>query len=442
VAALLDEGGRDCAERGLLIALEALNQLERGETERALELFGDVVERGRRFGDPDVVAIGTLGRGQSLIECGDRADGLALLDEVMVAVVAKELSAPAAGLVTCGAIATCQRIFDLARASEWTVALTRWCESQADLVPYRGQCLIHRAEILRVHGAWIEAAAAAEAACSRLGTSAAAGDAHYERAEMYRLRGERDAAEEAYRSASRAGRDPQPGLALLRLAQGDVAGASAAIERVVAESEGLVARARVLGPHAEICLAAGNLDAAERSSAELSAIAQEVGAPFLEAGAMTTAGRVLLGRSDAGQALATLRRAWRSWQELGAPYDAAQVRVLIAAACEQLGDHEGAEMELDAAQWMLHDLGAAPVRSDLPMAAEPSDPTGLLSAREVEVIRLIAGGKSNRAIAEELFISAKTVDRHVSNIFTKVGVSSRAAATAWAFEHGLMRSPT
>jgi DNA-binding CsgD family transcriptional regulator len=307
-------------------------------------------------------------------------------------------------------------------------------------VPYRGQCLVHRAEILRIHGAWTDAAAAAEAACARLGTSPAAGDAQYERGEMHRVRGELAEAETAYRDASRAGRDPQPGLALLRLAQGDVPAAMAAIERVVAEADSSTARAHVLGPYTEICLAAGNIEAARRASAELTEVARRLGAPFVEAGATTIAGRVELWGGDAGAALSTLRRAWRSWQELAVPYEAARVRVLIAAACRRLGDAEGAEMELDAAQWMLHELGAAPARSDLQMAAKPSDPTGALTAREVEVVRLVAAGKSNRVIAEELFISAKTVDRHLSNIFTKVGVSSRAAATAWAFEHGLMGS--
>ena len=435
---LEEEEGVERAERGLLLVHTAVAHLEDGQTTRALALFDEVCELGARLADADVVTLGCLGRGQALIEQGDRLAGLAMLDEAMVAVATREVSAPVAGLVACGAIVTCQRIFDLARATEWTSALTRWCDAQPDLVPYRGQCLVHRAEILRAHGAWPDAVAAADAACEQLAGSPAAGDALYERAEMHRLRGELTEAEESYRAASRAGRDPQPGLALLRLAQGQVAAAAAAIARVAKEATSRAGRARILGPLVEISVAAGDVAAARRAADELQIVASELDATVLHAVSASLVGRVELAEGDADAAIVTLRRAWRAWHEIGAPYEAAQVRVLIAAACSVLGDTDGAEMELDAARWVFHDLGATP---DLARITEVTDGpalAGRLTTREVEVVRLVARGSTNRDVGRELYISEKTVARHLSNIFCKLGISSRSAATAWAYEQGLM----
>jgi len=267
----------------------------------------------------------------------------------------------------------------------------------------------------------------------------AAGAAFYQQAELHRLRGEFAEAEEAYRQASRWGREPQPGLAQLRLAQEQVDAAAATIRRVVDQASDRAIRSRLLAAHVEIMLAAGDLQAGRAAADELSRIAGDLGAPLLEAVAAHTHGAVLLAEGDPRAALVALRRAWTGWQDLEAPYEAARVRVLVGLACRQLGDHDGAEMELDAARWAFQQLGAAP---DLARAQALSGKTaapaaGELTAREVQVLRLVAAGQTNRAIAAELVLSTRTVDRHVSNIFAKLGVSSRAAATAWAYEHQL-----
>jgi DNA-binding CsgD family transcriptional regulator len=440
--ALDGDGELECAERGLLLAHGAVEHLVRGEGKRALEVSSEIWQFGVRFSDPDVTTLGCLGRGQALIELGERADGLALLDEAMVAVAAGELSAPMAGLVSCAAIATCQAILDLARAREWTSALTRWCDEHSDLAPYRGQCLVHRAEVLRAHGAWVDAATTADAACERLAGAPAAGDAWYERAELHRLGGELTLAEEAYRAASRAGRDPQPGLALLRLAQGDLPAALGAIGRAAEEANGPMARSGLLGPLVEITLAAGDVATARRAADDLDRLASEHDAAVLKAAAASHVGAVELAEGDTRAALGTLRRAWLLWHDADVPYEAARVRVLVAAACDALGDSDGAAMELDAARQVFHELGASADLARVVAMTPPATAAGPLTAREVEVLRLVAHGGTNRDVARDLFISEKTVARHLSNVFAKLGLSSRAAATAWAYEHGLMSRRT
>ncbi len=431
-AEVLDEAGVDCAERGLLLTPAALGRLEGGDAAGALDLFTDICRVGERFGDADVATLGCLGRGQALIELGDRDAGLAQLDETLVAVGTRSLTPPIVGLILCAAIATCQRILDVPRAREWTSALSRWCDAHPDLAPYRGQCLVHRAQVLRLHGAWPDAASAADAACAQLGAAPAVGDAWYERGELHRLLGELDAAEAAYRAASRAGRDPQPGLALLRLAQGDIGAARGAIGRVLDEAHSPVERCSALGPFVEIALAAGDVAASREAADDLARCAADVGSSALLATASACTGAVLLAEGDPSAALGDLRRAWRLWNDVGAPFEAAQLRLQVALACAALGDTDGAAMELDAARWVLAELGA-PVD-----AGRPSHEAGRLTPREVEVLRHVARGLTNRETGADMFISEKTVARHLANVFAKLGVRSRAAATAWAYEHGVM----
>ena len=446
-ARLIEETGYDGSERGRLLIPEGLRSLMSGDPATAFATFEQVAAIADRFDDRDLATLGRLGRGQSLIAMNEVQRGVPLLDEAMNAVIAGEISPIVSGIVYCAVIEACHQLYDLRRAQEWTSALTRWLDSQPDLVPFRGNCLNYRAELMRLHGAWQEASAEAERArewLSRPPPEPGVGEAIYQLAELDRLRGAFESAGIGYREAGSWGRLPEPGHALLRLAQGDLGAAATAIRRAQAEAVDDLVRSRLLEPATEIALAAGDVVAARESADRLAAMAAQADAPLLQAMALRAEGAVRLAEGDVEVALNVLRRAWEAWTALDAPYDAARVRVLTAAACRALGDADGATRETEAAREVFVRLGAMPdlVRLDTGEGtaadAGAAAPPGGLSAREVEVLRLVAGGLTNRAIADALTISERTVDRHVSNIFTKLDVSTRAAATAFAYEHGLV----
>jgi DNA-binding CsgD family transcriptional regulator len=435
---LVDAEGVDCVERGYLLIPEAIARFD-ADPHAALEQFVAAGVTAERFRDQDLAAVAHMGQGQAQVALGRCTEALPLLDEAMVAVTADEVSPIVAGIVFCGVIDACQRALEVRRASEWTAALSRWCDAQPDLVPFRGQCLIHRAEVMQLHGDWQDAIEEARRACDSLRGAPALGDAIYRKAELHRLRGERQAAEDAYREATQAGRQPQPGLALLRLAQGQVDVAVTAIRRVMGETLDTMARARILGPVVEILLVAGDVDEARAAADELVTIADAVGSAFPRALALHATGAVSLAEGDPNGALISLRRAWASWRDLATPYEAAKARVLIGLGCRAVGDEDTAKMELDAARLGFESLGAAPdvvvVEGLLRFRAAPSQ--GGLTSREIEVLALVARGSTNREIAAALIISEHTVARHVQNIFTKLGVTSRTAAASFAHEHRL-----
>jgi DNA-binding CsgD family transcriptional regulator len=424
------ENRPECAERGYLLLPEARQQILDGDHDGGAERAARATAIGARFGDPDLVALARHVHARALIRLGRPAEGVALLDELMVAVTAGEVSALVAGDVYCGVIEACQETFDLRRAREWTAALTRWCDDQPGLVPYTGQCQVHRSEIMQLHGAWPEALDAARRAVERFGTThPAIGAACYQLAELHRLAGQFAPAEEQYRQANRWGRTPQPGLAMLRLAQGRVDTAHTGLRRALEDAPDPPTRCRLLPARVEISLAAGDRAAARAAADELAGHAAALDAPLLNAASRQANGTVLLAEGAARDALGELRRAWAAWHDLNVPYEAARVRVLLGQACRALGDDDTARMELDAADWVFRQLGAA---------TRTTTGSGGLTPRETEVLRLVAAGRTNRAIAADLFLSEKTVARHVSNIFAKLGVSSRSAATAWAYERHLV----
>jgi DNA-binding CsgD family transcriptional regulator len=439
---LLERQGSDRVERGYLLLPAVFEQEASGNWEAAAAMASEAAAIGERFGDPDLFALAAHEQGEILIKLGRLDEGLGLLDEAMVAVTAGELSPIVAGIVYCGVILACQGAHEVRRAREWTAALSAWCARQPDLVAFTGRCLVHRAEIMQLEGAFSEALEEARRAAERClqgENPAAAGEACYRQAEIHRVRGDFGAAEEAYRKASRLGRQPQPGLALLRLAEGEPGAAATAIRRVVGETAEAGDRAGILPAYIEIMLAVDDVEAARSACRELESIAQGQETGALGALAAQARGAVTLASGDATGALTSLRRAWEVWQQLKAPYEAARMREAAGRACRLLGDADTAALELEAARAAYAELGASPDLARLRSPDErPQRHARGLTERELEVLRHLAAGETNKAIAAQLVLSERTVDRHVSNIFAKLGVSSRAAATAYAYQHRLL----
>jgi DNA-binding NarL/FixJ family response regulator len=440
---LLERHGRDCVEHGYLLVPVALGCLVAGDVEQAMTTFARAAEVAEHFDDGDLATLAKLGMGQALVRSGDFRKGIERLDEAMVGVIADEVSPIVVGIVYCGVIEACQDAFEVRRAREWTEALTGWCDAHPNVVPFRGECLAYRAELMRLSGAWrdaLEEAQRASEVLARPGGQRALGRVYYQLGELRRLRGQDAQAEEAYRLAHRHGRNPHPGLALLRLGQGRVADAHAAIRNSIDGTPDSASRGRLLPAIVEIMLASSDVQGARAAANELSQLAADQGIPLLSALAAQSEGAVLLAEGHAQAALGVLRRALAAWQESAMPYEAARTRVLVGLASRGLGDADTAQLEFDAARHTFADLGATAeltrLQARLSGAAAPH--AGGLSGREMEVLRLVAQGMTNRAIAADLGISERTVARHVSNILTKLGLPSRSAATAWAYEQAVL----
>jgi DNA-binding CsgD family transcriptional regulator len=445
---LIEERKLDCPASGYLMIPGLLGALDAGDPATARDLAVRATQLGRRFDDADLRAFGTLGHGQALIAIGDVADGVARLDEVMVSVTANEVGPITTGIVYCAVILECMQIFDMQRASEWTDALSAWCDAQPHLVPYRGQCLVHRSQLQQAAGAWPDAITSAADACRRLTDPPhpALGLAYYQGAELHRLVGEFEKAEAEYRHANRSGRHPMPGLALLELVRGNADTAAAGIRRALQEATNPLERPPLLSAAVDILRAVGDLPRARAAANELAQIAATSSSDVLHAMASQAKGTALTGEGDPVGGLAELRAAATAWRSLNIPYEAARTSVLLGLACSALGDRASAALEFDTARETFTELGADPDLERLNALtaglvatprAEAEQAPGL-SAREREVLTHLAAGQTNREIAMELAISQHTVSRHVENLFTKLGVTSRAAATAYAYEHGLL----
>ena len=438
--ALVEEIGVDCAERGWLAFLGMFRAIGTGDFAAAETLADEAAASGRQFHDADLIAIAVCAQGRVALYCGRFEEGLAHLDEAMVRVIAGEASPFIAGHVYCTAIEGCQEVSDFGRVAEWTAALERWCDAQPGLLAFTGQCAVHRGQLMRLRGAWDDALREFSLAADRylqIGTPGAIGLTALETGDVLRLRGDLEGADAAYQRAADLGVDPQPGLALLWLAAGSGKAALAAIERLLAEPGGPVQRCHLLPAGVEVLIAAGHADRARPLAAELSVLASSIGSVVLAAAAAQAMGAVELASGDAAGALPYLRKSHQLWAQASSPYDAAVTRLLTGRCLLALSDESSAERELSAARTAFRQLGAAPM-ADLASAllAPASLPSGL-TPREVEVLRLVASGRSNQQIAAELVLSEKTVARHLSNIFAKLDVGSRTAAAAYAFERGL-----
>jgi DNA-binding CsgD family transcriptional regulator/tetratricopeptide (TPR) repeat protein len=437
---ILDEARLDCVVRGFLLIPAAVQRIVHGDAAAAHAIFTEAAEIASRFVDRDLASLARQGCGRALIRLGNIVEGVALLDEAMVAVVAGDVRPILAGDIYCSVLEACGEIFDLRRAYEWTASLTQWCAGQPDLVRYRGECLLYRAEVMQLRGRWDDAARDARDACELLKSRPAAGAAFYRIGEVLRLRGDYADADAAFTRANERGRKPQPGLSLLRLSQGQTNAAAASIRAALLDTRPREARARVLAAAVEILLAAGDPEHARAAATELASIAGAIDAPLLHAAAAHGIGAVLLDDDDIPGASSSLRQAREIWRELEMPYEEAQTCLLVAAVCERRGDEEGRRLELDGARRLFRQLNAdhcvARVVKQLERGTRQSGSP--LSQREAQVLRLLAAGKTNREIAEQLFISEKTVARHVSNIFDKLGVASRAGATARAYQRNLI----
>jgi DNA-binding NarL/FixJ family response regulator len=440
-ARLVEHEPETCALRGYLLLPQAHRHIVSGRAEEAMVVAARAAAIGELRSEPDLVALARTTLGRALVVAGRHAEALATLDETMLTATRGALSTVVTGIVYCSVIECCHNIYAVGRAREWTEALTAWCERQPELQAFTGPCRVHRSLVLEWKGAWTEALAEAEQALARVpATASEAGAAYYQQAEIHRLRGDHEAAEAAYLEANRCGREPQPGFALLRLAQGRADAAAASIRRVLESTESGLRRVRYLPAAVEIFLASHDLEEARRAALELQEIATGKGNEILDAMAAHARGAVHLAAGEMREAIEPLRQAFSVWQRAEAPYLAARIRVLVAVALRSRGDEDGARMELEAAGAVFDELGANRDHSRVEglLAEGRSPPPFGLTARELEVLRHVARGKTNKAISNELFLSEKTIDRHVSNIFDKIGVSSRAAATAFAFEHRLI----
>lgn len=433
------EGDAGCVEYGALLLREAETAHGSTDLDRALALATEAVDLGRELRSDDLEAEALQTSGRILIDQGRVTEGMGHLDEAMLLAVEGRLGPYSTGKVYCSLISACEEVGDLDRAAEWTGATLRWSQ-QHPFAIFPGICRVHHAVLLKRRGALAEAEREAARGCEELRHSHVANSiaAYAEVGDIRRRLGDLERAEEAFERARDLCGKPCGELALLRLAQGRVDTALAVVSECLRSSAQPLVRSRLLPVVVQVAIAAGRLDTAFEAMAELDEITATFGTPLLRATSLLVRGRAQLAQGDAIAACVTLSDAVDAWQALDIPYEVATARTLLGQALRDCGDDAGAVESFTAASALFDRIGA---RLDARLAgsqhAEPDRPAGL-TEREVEVLRLVAEGLTNNEVASRLFLSAKTVSRHLSNIFTKIDVTSRAAATAFAFEHDLV----
>jgi ATP/maltotriose-dependent transcriptional regulator MalT len=430
-----------CAEQAFLIWMDASEALAAGDLDAALVAARQVQEAGQQFASPSLTSLGLLSEGMVAIQRGQLKRGFGLLDEAMLPVLAGQVQPEWAGNIYCQMMAVCHDLADFNRARQWTTATQRWCEELSSAVMFLGICRMHRVQLLQLGGQWTRAEAEASVACTELAEMnlEVVAEAHYQRAELLRLKDDLPAADREYRRAEELGRNPQPGLALLHLAQGQVDQAAADLRAALAEVPAATApRARLLVTQAEIALAEGDLATAIQADRELAEIADRFPTPGFTAWSHHTSGTIALAQDHVQEALDRLQAALQAYGELEAPYHAARVRVLMADAFDRLGDAKAAAAERDSAVAVFAQLGARHELRLLVNRRQPPYRAVGLTEREAEVLSQIAAGRTNKEVAATLVLSEKTVARHLANIYLKLGVTSRTAAASWAYRHGMV----
>lgn len=427
----------DCVEHGALLLREAETAHGGGELDRALAIATDAKALGRALRSPNVEAEALQTAGRILIDRGQITEGMGHLDEAMLFAVEGRLGPYSTGKVYCSLISACEEVGDLDRAAEWTEATMQWAQ-QHPFAIFPGICRIHRAVVLKRRGSLAEAEREAAQACDELITSHVANSAaaFAEVGDIRRRIGDLERAEEAFDRAEQLCGRPCGELALLRLAQGRVDAAVSTITGCLHGTTNRLARSELLPLSVQVAIAAGDLAAAGEALAELDQIAAAFGTPMLRATALSARGRLELARRQE-DACPTLEAALERWLALDVPYEVATARTLLGQAQRDRGDEAAAAESFAAAARRFDEIGASLDARLVSSDTRRALPAGLTD-REVEVLRLIASGMTNNAIAAELHLSVKTVSRHLSNIFTKIGVNSRASATAFAFEQELL----
>ncbi|MBB4930599.1 DNA-binding NarL/FixJ family response regulator [Lipingzhangella halophila] len=427
-------------EHGYLACSQTEQALGQGQVEQAAQHARWAVELGQRFADPNLTALGMSWQGLCCLARNDVDGGVLLLDEVMTSVGAGELDPHFTGWVYCFVIGMCMSVADLQRAGQWAQAAWRWASSLPEATPYHGLCRVRQVEVMSLRGELDAAEDQAHRACAEMMEfePRLAGEAYYVTGEVLRRKGKLDAAEAAFAEARELGHDPQPGLARIRLEQGRVDEAASSLRAALAvPGRPPFQQMTLLAARLEVALVTEELYTARTMCEQMAAVADEVPSDALAAAAATAHGRLRLAEGDAEAALAQLRPAAASWRALELACEVAETRSLIGLATRALGDREGAEQELRAAHRQLERLGATADATRIAAMLGDRDALRGLTERECEVLSLVASGRTNREIAAELVVSKHTVARHLSNIFTKLGVSSRTAAATFAIEHDL-----